>query len=59
MTGQRVGYLRVSTVEQNTDRQLYGIDWDRVFTDAGVAVEFVCEHMTFTGPAPSGAVPDR
>jgi len=31
--GQRVGYLRVSTVDQNTDRQLDGIALDKVFTD--------------------------
>ena len=31
--GQRVGYLRVSTVDQNTDRQLDGISLDKVFTD--------------------------
>src|SRR4051794_27595454 len=33
MTGQRVGYIRVSTVEQNTDRQLDGVHLDRTFTD--------------------------
>ena len=98
MAGQRIGYVRVSTVEQNTVRQLDGIELDRVFTDhmsgatrnrpaledlrhyvrdgdtvvvhsmdrlarnlddlralvreftdAGIAVEFVREHMTFTG----------
>ena len=31
--GQRVGYLRVSTVDQNTERQLDGIALDKVFTD--------------------------
>lgn len=31
--GQRVGYIRVSTVDQNTTRQLDGIDLDRVFED--------------------------
>lgn len=31
--GQRVGYVRVSSLEQNTDRQLDGIALDRVFTD--------------------------
>ncbi len=31
--GQRVGYVRVSSVEQNTDRQLDGIQLDRTFTD--------------------------
>lgn len=33
MTGQRVGYRRVSTVDQHPDRQLEGIALDRVFTD--------------------------
>lgn len=32
-TGQRVGYIRVSTMEQNTQRQLEDIQLDRVFTD--------------------------
>lgn len=29
----RVGYIRVSSVDQHTDRQLNGIDTDRTFTD--------------------------
>ena len=33
MRGQRVGYIRVSTVDQNPDRQLEGVSVDRVFTD--------------------------
>lgn len=33
MTGQRVGYIRVSTIDQNTERQLEGIKLDRTFTD--------------------------
>ena len=33
MKGQRIGYVRVSTTEQNTDRQLEGLPVDRVFTD--------------------------
>ena len=33
MTGQRVGYLRVSTLDQNTVRQLAGVEVDRVFED--------------------------
>ncbi|CAN5607079.1 recombinase family protein [soil metagenome] len=94
----RVGYIRVSTLDQHTDRQLDGIDTDRLFTDKapgkdvarpqlddlirfvrdgdtvvvhsmdrlarnlddlrrivrtltdkGVSVEFVKEHLTFTG----------
>ena len=31
--GQRVGYVRVSSVDQNTDRQLDGVQLDRCFTD--------------------------
>lgn len=98
MTGQRLGYVRVSSLSQNTDRQLEGIQVDRTFTDKvsgkdtnrpklqemlefaregdtvvvhsmdrlarnlddlrrtvqqltkkGVAVEFLHEHLTFTG----------
>jgi DNA invertase Pin-like site-specific DNA recombinase len=33
MKGQRVGYVRVSSVDQNTVRQLEGLRLDRVFTD--------------------------
>ena len=98
MTGQRIGYIRVSSLGQHTDRQLEGIQVDRAFTDKvsgkdinrpklqemlefaregdtvvvhsmdrlarnlddlrrlvqaltkkGVAVEFIHEHLTFTG----------
>jgi len=31
--GQRIGYVRVSTFDQNTERQLEGIKLDKVFTD--------------------------
>jgi DNA invertase Pin-like site-specific DNA recombinase len=31
--GKRVGYKRVSTVLQNTDRQLHGMDFDKIFID--------------------------
>ncbi|TLH57903.1 recombinase family protein [Mycolicibacterium neoaurum] len=31
--GQRLGYLRVSTADQNTVRQLDGVELDKVFTD--------------------------
>ena len=96
--GKRVGYIRVSTVDQNTVRQLDGIELDKTYTDKasgadtnrpqlkaaleylrdgdvfvchsmdrlarnitdllhivetlngrGVVVEFVKEHLTFTG----------
>lgn len=33
MNGQRIGYIRVSTVEQHTERQLDGVPVDRTFTD--------------------------
>jgi DNA invertase Pin-like site-specific DNA recombinase len=98
VTGQRIGYKRVSTVEQNTTRQLDGVAVGKVFedkasgkntarpqlqaalefcregdtlvvhsmdrlarnltdlkilvkglTDRGIAVEFIHEHLTFTG----------
>lgn len=32
-SGQRIGYIRVSTIDQNTDRQLEGVQLDRTFTD--------------------------
>ncbi len=33
MNGQRVGYIRVSSFEQNTERQLEGLSLDQLFTD--------------------------
>lgn len=33
MKGQRIGYVRVSTFDQNADRQLEGQSLDRIFTD--------------------------
>lgn len=33
MTGQRIGYVRVSTLDQSTARQLAGTDVDRTFED--------------------------
>lgn len=33
MAGQNIGYVRVSTVEQNTARQLDGVVLDKTFTD--------------------------
>ena len=34
MNGQRVGYTRVSTLDQNLDRQLDGVALDRTFSDS-------------------------
>ena len=33
MVGQMIGYVRVSTLDQNTDRQLDGLELHRTFTD--------------------------
>lgn len=33
MKSQRIGYIRVSTEEQNTERQLDGVSFDKIFTD--------------------------
>jgi DNA invertase Pin-like site-specific DNA recombinase len=41
MTGQKIGYIRVSSVDQNTVRQLDGISLDKVFTEklSGKSIE--------------------
>jgi len=36
MSGQRIGYVRVSSLDQNPDRQLEQIAVDRTFTDKAV-----------------------
>src|SRR6185437_5731219 len=33
MTTQRIGYVRVSSLDQNAERQLDGVHLDKVFTD--------------------------
>jgi DNA invertase Pin-like site-specific DNA recombinase len=33
MAGQKIGYVRVSTADQNTGRQLDGVELDKVFED--------------------------
>jgi DNA invertase Pin-like site-specific DNA recombinase len=33
VTGQQIGYIRVSSIGQNPERQLEGVALDRVFTD--------------------------
>jgi DNA invertase Pin-like site-specific DNA recombinase len=33
MAGQRIGYIRVSTLDQQTERQLDGLALDQTFTD--------------------------
>ena len=41
MTGQKIGYVRVSSIDQNTIRQLDGILLDKVFTEklSGKSIE--------------------
>ena len=33
MAGEKVVYIRVSSIDQNTDKQLDGLELDNVFTD--------------------------
>jgi DNA invertase Pin-like site-specific DNA recombinase len=33
MNGQKVGYVRVSSADQNTERQLEGLKLDKIYTD--------------------------
>ncbi|TQQ33361.1 recombinase family protein [Vibrio cholerae] len=42
--GQQVGYIRVSTTEQNTDRQLVGVQLDKTFEEK-------CSAATINRPA--------
>jgi DNA invertase Pin-like site-specific DNA recombinase len=35
MSGQRLGYVRVSTLDQNTVRQLDGIPVDKTYVERG------------------------
>lgn len=37
MSGQNIAYVRVSTIEQNTARQLDGMEFDKTFTDKASA----------------------
>lgn len=39
MTGQRIGYIRVTTFDQNPERQLEGVQVDRAFTDKALGKE--------------------
>ena len=40
MTSQRIGYIRVSSLDQNIERQLEGIPLDKVFTDKASAKDW-------------------
>jgi DNA invertase Pin-like site-specific DNA recombinase len=45
MSGQRVGYIRVSTLDQNTERQLDGIEVDKTFTDKASGKDTKRPHL--------------
>lgn len=51
MIGQKIGYIRVSSVDQNTIRQLDGISLDKVFTEklSGKSIErpILLECLTY------------
>ena len=42
---KRVGYIRVSSLDQNTDRQLEGQDLDKVFTDKASGKDTKRPHL--------------
>lgn len=46
MAGQRIGYVRVSTLEQNEERQSEGQILDRVFTDKASGRETARPQLT-------------
>ena len=41
MPGQRIGYIRVSSFDQNPERQLEGVQLDRIFTDKASGKEVI------------------
>ncbi|MEA0410385.1 hypothetical protein SNC34_00380, partial [Escherichia coli] len=43
MTGQRIGYIRVSTFDQNPERQLEGVKVDRAFSDKASGKGHCCK----------------
>jgi len=51
VSGQRVGYIRVSSFDQNPDRQLDGTDLDRVFTDKASGKDVGRPQLVTAGPA--------
>ena len=40
MSGQRIGYIRVSTLDQHTERQLDRIQLDKTFTQGDRIINF-------------------
>ena len=56
MTGQRLGYIRVSSIDQNPDRQLEGITLDRVFTDQASAKDVNRPQLRNSSALPERAI---
>lgn len=50
MTGQRVGYKRVSTIDQNTARQFDGLSLDRIFEDKASGKDTLRPQLQVDGP---------
>ncbi|MDI1352272.1 MAG: recombinase family protein [bacterium] len=46
MVGQKIGYIRVSTLDQSFDRQLEGMEFDQVFTDKASGKDTKREQLT-------------
>ncbi len=46
MGGKRIGYIRVSSIDQNTDRQLEGIQLDKIFTDKASGASIIRPQLT-------------
>lgn len=46
MSGLRVGYIRVSSIDQNPERQLEGVTLDKVFTDKASAKDVNRPQLT-------------
>ena len=45
MTGKKIGYIRVSSLDQNHERQLEGIKLDRCFTDKASGKEALLQKI--------------
>ena len=57
MQGQRIGYVRVSSFDQNPERQLEHVQVDRLFTDKASGKDRQRPELaasTSNGSAPTG-----
>ena len=51
MNGQLIGYIRVSTFDQNPERQLDGVQIDRSFTDKASGKDVIACHGIYRSRA--------